>query len=211
MAESDLSGADMVARQHKRTQGHRVQRMTSIPESCILRVAESDLSGAETPDGAPQQTQGEGDVSAHKVHENAQTTWHRVRDWPAQKWPAHREARGDFTLKTSPDSTRAVRAVCTIQHGVLRFSIAKPLGEHTSISVEIPVEHLAVALQRGRNTMLTIATLHKNVRYDEIYCFADDHATRNKWTGIFRRMGVPIFNAREKRHAEEVSPLGSLG
>ena len=174
----------------------------------MTEPTESDLRSAE----APQQTQGAGDVSAHKVHEK--TTWHRVRDWPAQKWPAHREARGDFTLNDSPDSTRALRAVCTIQHGVLCFSIVNPpgihSGKHTSISVEIPVQHLAVGLQRGRNTMPSIAKLHKDVISDEIYCFAQDQATRNKWTGIFRRMGVPIFNLneREKRHAEEASPLG---
>ena len=69
------------------------------------------------------------------------------------------------------------------------------------------MEHLAVALQRGRSTMFTIAKLHKDVRlgdgmvarYDEIYCFAYDQATRNKWIWIFRRMAGPIFDERTER------------
>ena len=123
------------------------------------------------------------------------------------------EARGDLNLKISPDSREAARAVCTVQHGVLRFSTVgkmlgadepdgpdadgKSRGEHTCIFIEVPVEDLAVGLQRGRSTMLTIAKLHKDVRYDEVCCFADDHATRNKWIGTFRRMGVPIFDEHE--------------
>ena len=56
--------------------------------------------------------------------------------------------------------------------------------------------------------MLTIARVHEDMRYDKICCFADDHATRNKWTGIFRRMGVPIFDEREERHDDAVFHLG---
>jgi hypothetical protein len=178
--------------QHHKTQGRRVHRMRTIPE-----CTESELSADKTPE--PRQIYGD---------ENAQMIWHRVRDWPAQKWPAQQEVRGNFTLKNSPDSRRAVRAVCTIQHGVLRFSIVNSRDEQPSIWVEVPVEHLAVGLQRARCTMLTIAKLHKDVRCDDIYCFADDHATRNKWTGIFRRMGVPIFDEREERHDDAVFPLG---
>ena len=179
-------------------------RMPSIPESTILRT-ESDMSAAETP-GAPQQAHGERDTSAHRGQKKAQTTWHQVRDWPAQEWPAHREARGDLTLKNSPDSRRAGRAVCTIQHGVLRFSFLTSRGERTSACAEAPVEHLAVGLQRARPTMLTIARVHEDIIYDEICCFADDHATRNKWTGIFRRLGVPIFDQREMGHADALFP-----
>ena len=57
--------------------------------------------------------------------------------------------------------------------------------------------------------MFTIAKLHKDVRlgdgmvvrYDEIYCFADDQATRNKSQvdRVFRRMAVPIFDERTER------------
>ena len=210
----------MSKQRHRATQGRCVDRMPSIPESLIRRT-ESDLSSeasVQKPEGEPRQTQGERDASARKGRENARTTWHRVQDWPAPKWPAHVEARGDLTLKISPDSREAARAVCTVQHGVLRFSTVgkmlgadepdgpdadgKSRGEHTCICIEVPVEDLAVGLQRGRSTMLTIAKLRNGMRYDEVCCFAGDQATRNKWTGIFRRMGVPIFEKREERLSE---------
>ena len=209
-----MSFHHMHKRRHKVTQGRYVRRMPSIPES-LIRRNESDLSSAasvQTSEGEPRQ--GERDASVHKGRENAQTIWRRVRDWPAPKWPAHVEARGDLTIKISPDSRRAARVVCAVQHGVLRLSAVGKMpdgprvcdgpdadgrsrSEHTCICIEVPVEDLAVGLQRGRSTMLTIAKLHKDVRYDEVCCFADDQATRNKWIGTFRRMGVPIFDEHE--------------
>ena len=60
--------------------------------------------------------------------------------------------------------------------------------------------------------MLTIAELHENDRYDDIYCFADDHATRNKWTGIFRRLGVsPHLRRARAGTCRRVVPLGNVG
>ena len=53
------------------------------------------------------------------------------------------------------------------------------------VVAEVPVEDLAVGLQRGRADMFTIATLHEGKMYDEIYCFADDQAKRHKWISAF--------------------------
>ena len=60
--------------------------------------------------------------------------------------------------------------------------------------VAVPVEELAVGLQRGRTDMFIIATRNGNKLYDDISCFADDQEKRNKWIAVLRRMGVPIFD-----------------
>jgi hypothetical protein len=55
--------------------------------------------------------------------------------------------------------------------------------------------------------MFTIATLHKNTLYDEIYCFADGQAKRDQWIAVFRQMGVPVFDLSvtfDRRRAERL-------
>ena len=132
--------------------------------------------------------------------------------------PSYREARGRLTLKTSADHPGAVRAVCSIEHRVLVLHLALSKAsrdtcgdgsQHISpvVLAEVPLEELAVRLQRRRADMFTIATRHKNRLYDEIYCFADDQAEiycfaddqaeRDEWITVFRRMGVPILHLRE--------------
>ena len=63
----------------------------------------------------------------------------------------------------------------------------------------MPVEALAVGLQRERANMFTIATVYKNLdkMFDEIYCSCDDAAIRNRWIALFRGMGVAIFDLRD--------------
>lgn len=107
-----------------------------------------------------------------------------------REWPAHREVRGEVTLKATADHGRSVRAVCSIKHAVLTLT---PEGS-TVVVAEVPVAELAVGLQRGRNNMFTIATVHQNKMFDEIFCFADDQVKRNKWIAVFRRMGVPVLD-----------------
>jgi hypothetical protein len=104
------------------------------------------------------------------------------------EWTAHREARGEVTLKATADHRRSLRAVCSINNGVLTLT---PEGS-TAVVAEVPVAELAVGLQRGRNNMFMIATVYQNKMFDEIFCFADDQVKRNKWIAVFRRMGVPV-------------------
>ena len=122
--------------------------------------------------------------------------------------PSYREARGRLTLKTSADHPGAVRAVCSIEHRVLVLHLALSKAsrdtcgdgsQHISpvVLAEVPLEELAIRLQRGRADMFTIATRHKNRLYDEIYCFAEDKAERDEWIAVFRRMCVPILHFRE--------------
>ena len=131
-----------------------------------------------------------------------------MRDWPAQQWPPHQEARGKLSLKCSPDDRRAARAVCSIQDGVLSLTVAiqNGQGEGSSSSVvQSPVGELAVGLRRSRTSMFILAKLVENKVCDKIYCFAENHSERNKWTAVFRRMGIPIFDVHSKRHAKAVS------
>jgi hypothetical protein len=106
------------------------------------------------------------------------------------KESADQEVRGRLTLKASANHSKAVRAVCSIRHGVLKLSIESS----KAVVAEVPVEELAVGLSRWRTDMFTIATLHNNRMYDEIYCFVDDQVKRNKWIAVFRSMDVPVFD-----------------
>jgi len=147
-------------------------------------------------------------ASPRDVGTNNAPEWRRVRDWPAQQWPPHQEARGKLLLKCSPDDRRAARAVCSIQDGVLSLTVAiqNGQGEGSSSSVvQSPVGELAVGLRRSRTSMLILAKLVENKVCDKIYCFAENHSERNKWTAVFRRMGIPIFDVHSKRHAKAVS------
>jgi hypothetical protein len=127
--------------------------------------------------------------------ERAAPEWCKVKDWPSD-----RRVRGRLTLKASANHMGAMRAVCNVQHGVLTLSVAERDG-NTVVVAEVPVEDLAVGLQRGRADMFTIATLHKGKIYDEIYCFADNQVKRNKWIAVFRRMGVAIFDLQQGERA----------
>jgi hypothetical protein len=104
-----------------------------------------------------------------------------------------RDVRGRLILKASVDHKNAVRAKCSITSGVLTVSIANT-GD---VVAKVPVEELVVGLRRGHTEMFTVATLHKNARYDEISCFAVDQVKRDKWIAVFRRMGVPVFDVSE--------------
>ena len=130
------------------------------------------------------------DVGAHRRPE-----WRRVRDWPAVRWPTHKDVCGDLSLKCSPDGRRAARAVCSVKDGVLSLAVPREGGSGSAV-VQVPVTELAVGLRRSRTSMLILAKLCENKVYDEVYCFADNHSERNKWTAVFRRMGVPIFDVQ---------------
>jgi hypothetical protein len=124
-------------------------------------------------------------------------------------WPAQREARGLLTIKASPNHGKSLRTECSLQHGLLMLSIAQALRESSSgessgsvVVATIPVEELAVGLQRGRTDMFIIATRYRNKLYDDIACFADDQEKRNKWIAVFRRMGVPIFDLSDGSNTE---------
>ena len=121
----------------------------------------------------------------------------------ARDWPADREVRGRLKLRASADHSNAMRAVCSIRNGVLSIRIAWS----TLVVAAVPVQELAVGLWRGRTDMFTVATLHKDRMYDEIYCFAEDHIKHNKWIAVFRRMGVRVFDMSEGTgKAEEQRP-----
>ena len=128
------------------------------------------------------------DVGAHRTPE-----WRRVRDWPAVRWPTHKDVCGDLSLKCSPDGRRAARAVCSVKDGVLSLAVPREGGSGSAV-VQVPVTELAVGLRRSRTSMLILAKLCENKVYDEVYCFVGNHSERNKWTAVFRRMGIPIFD-----------------
>ena len=121
-----------------------------------------------------------------------------------QDWPAHKKAHGEFMLKGSPDAGSAVRVLCSVLHGVLTLTDINSRSRESRVLAQVPLHDLAVGLQGGRSSMLTLATMYGDKMFDEIYCFADDPSKRNRWVAIFRRMGVPIFDLSADGHAKEM-------
>jgi hypothetical protein len=181
------------------------EEMPDAPDGCTVNNdlawerSESDQSSANTPVTSTRTDGG-----------------HRKRD-EGRKFeaPSHREARGRLTargtvtLKATAGHGGSLRAVCSIENRTLTLSIAQrpprdesgeePESQSTSavMVVQVPLEELAVRLQRGRANMFTISTLHKQRLYDEICCFTDDQGERDEWIAVFRRMGVAIFDFSE--------------
>jgi len=143
------------------------------PVQAVLMRSDSAISTADTP------------LACYSPH-----------CWPdCKEWPAHREVRGEMTLKSSANHRQSMRAVCSVRHGVLTMSV-RSAGKTAEV-VEVPVVELAVGLQKESVEVFTVATLPENRMYDaddEIYCFVDNQVKRNKWIAVFRRMGVPIFD-----------------
>jgi hypothetical protein len=146
------------------------------------RFSESELSAADTPVAPVVRAR-------HNVEE----------------LPADREARGEITLKASAHHTGAIRAVCSVRHGVLTLTEAQPANRDSSsagsqsrmlaaVLAEVPTADLAVGLREGRTKSFTLATLHAGKMYDKIHCLADDEATRDEWIAVLRLMGVAIFD-----------------
>ena len=166
-----------------------VRKLFPIPEIVIQR-SEPDLRSAGT-----LLHEGERDICARQAPE-----WRRDQ----QDWPAHKKAHGEFMLKGSPDAESAVRVVCSVLHGVLTLTDINSRSRESRVLAQVPLHDLAVGLQRGRSSMLTLATMYGEKMFDEIYCFADDPSKRNRWVAIFRRMGVPIFDVSADGHAKEM-------
>ena len=166
-----------------------VRKLFPIPEIVIQR-SEPDLRSAVT-----LLHEGERDICARQAPE-----WRRDQ----QDWPAHKKAHGEFMLKGSPDAESAVRVVCSVLHGVLTLTDINSRSRESRVLAQVPLHDLAVGLQRGRSSMLTLATVYGEKMFDEIYCFADDPVKRNRWVAIFRRMGVPIFDLSADGHAKEM-------
>ena len=160
----------------------------------------TDRSEAMT-DGSCEDTDGE---RAERAAERAAVK----REPPARRllngWPADREVtevRGRVTLRGSADpQAESMPAVCRIRAGVLTLNIEEraAAGAKTEVVVaEAPVEALAARLHRGRADMFALATVYENEMFDEIYCFCDDPAKRDRWIEVFRRMGVAVFDSRD--------------
>lgn len=87
----------------------------------------------------------------------------------------------------------------SIEGRMLTLSIEGGEGSQSTsaVAMKVPVEELAVGMQRGRANMFKIATLHKQMLCDEICCFTDDQAEHDEWIAVFRRMGVAFFHFHE--------------
>ena len=81
---------------------------------------------------------------------------------------------------------------------VLILSIAwtprKSSSACSAIALAVPLEELAVVLERRRNDMFIIATRNGHKLYDDISCFARNQQKRDKWIAVFKQMEVPIFD-----------------
>ena len=109
--------------------------------------------------------------------------------------------RGVLTMKATPDHSDSMRVRALMEHGVLTLSIARASRDRSGddsqdVVATVPVEDLAVGVQRGRIDMFVIATHYRGKLYDDICCFTDTEETRNKWLSTFRRLGVQIVDER---------------
>ena len=80
----------------------------------------------------------------------------------------------NLSMRTPAADAEGTRAVCRIREGVLTLVTEQrnATGKTTKkVEAEVPLEVLAVGLQRGRANMFTLATVYKNQMFDEICCF----------------------------------------
>jgi hypothetical protein len=174
----------------------RPTRLPPVPE----QIPDASPNGCKAHDAAdsPAYRRSDSDMSA------ANTPTCAGEDQKREPWL---EACDRFTLKASADHRDGVNAMFSIEHCVLTLSSCPIGASPVTILSQVPVEHLAVGMKPGRENMFTIATLHKNTLYDEIYCFADGQAKRNQWIAVFREMDVPIFDLSvpfDRRRAERL-------
>ena len=172
-----------------------ITELSPIPEASECLFKEPDVRSAGT-------TAADSDLSDATTHRDDRaeraTDGRELPALPSTgEWPAHWTASGRITVRGSADpQAKGKRAVCRIREGVLTLGIEGrgAAGETTEeVAAEVPIKVLAVCLQEGRTDMFTLATVHKNRMFDEIYCFCDDPARRTRWIAVFRRMGVAIL------------------
>jgi hypothetical protein len=89
--------------------------LTPITESpdCASRKSFPRTESAESGAATPRQDE-------RIARERAAPEWCKVKDLPAD-----RQVRGRLTLKASADHMGVMRAVCSVQHGVLTLSVAE--------------------------------------------------------------------------------------
>jgi hypothetical protein len=197
--QADGYSSILSLRRASQTWTHRrpLTPLTTIPESC----------GDEPPArGTPERIRSSPDANSEARAPPRGSHSYIIVGGPVKHltshraWPAQREARGLLTVKASPTHSKGLCAECSVQNDVLTLSISRASRESSGASsgtvtvVAVPVEELAVGLQRGRTDMFIIATRNGDKLYDDISCFADDQEKRNKWIAVLRRMGVPIFD-----------------
>ena len=179
------------------------QRRVSGPPQ---RVQYSERTDCGIGEATPVESAADKRTMRAAVKREELPAWHS-----AEESAAKRLASGRLTLfdRLSPGASacgspqaNGIRAVCRISDGVLTLAIeqqrtAADEQRREEVVAQVPLEALAVGLHGGRANMFAIATHHKKKLYDEIYCFADNPARRNKWVALFQRMGVPTFDLRD--------------
>ena len=162
----------------------RPTRLPPVPE----QIPDASSNGCKAHDAAdsPAYRRSDSDMSAANTPTCAADEQQKREPWL--------EACDRFTLKASADHMEGLNAMFSIEHCVLTLSSCPGGASPVTTLSQVPVKVIAVGMKPGRENMFTIATLHKNTLYDEIYCFADGQAKRNQWIAIFREMGVPIFD-----------------
>ena len=124
----------------------------------------------------------------------------------ARPWPAHREDRGFLRVRhTLEDPTEAatqahsgLSALCSIHHSTLTILVEATPGDgaSTRLAARMPVERVVVSILAGHHSLFTLSSQGSD-RADEVYCYARDQRTRNRWIAIFRRLGLAIYTQRQ--------------
>ena len=119
--------------------------------------------------------------------------------------PAQQRALGVLTMKASSDHCNATRLRASIERGVLTLArvASSPSrdGDRSGdedVVATVPLEDLAVGVQRERADMFFLATRHEGKLYDDICCVFSCEEERDKWVATFRQVGVATVHLNDK-------------
>ena len=106
---------------------------------------------------------------------------------PARARAAHKEARGEVTVRLDPNSECGIRATCAIRFNEL--TIFKT-GQEKAVLARVSLDKLQVTVWPNRPNLFGLASSCNAV--DDIVCCADSEDIRNELLAVFRRLGIDV-------------------
>jgi hypothetical protein len=103
-----------------------------------------------------------------------------------------------------------LEVLCSIQHRMLTFRVNENLSTTTpgdqgvaNEVLRVPMESVVVSVRPEHYSMFALSSQDGDGA-DEVYCYARDQTTRNKWMAVFRRQGVAIYTRCRNGHLSRV-------